>query len=135
MNRQGGMTDLFIFMIVAIIVVFISGIFIYFGGVATSEIHEKMDDMNIGGDKNVSQVIDDTIGKTLVAASSIDKELKEKIKTNTKKIEKSKLVGKLIAERAISKNIKSVSFDRNGYLFHGRVKALAEAVREGGLQF
>jgi len=82
-----------------------------------------------------AQIIDDNEAKTLIAASSIDKELRVQIKSGVKKIEKSKLVGQLIAKRAIEKDIKSVAFDRNGYLYHGRVKALADAAREAGLQF
>ena len=82
-----------------------------------------------------AQIIDDNEAKTLIAASSIDKELRVNAKSGVKKIEKSKLVGKLIAKRALEKDIKSVAFDRNGYLYHGRVKALADAAREAGLQF
>ena len=82
-----------------------------------------------------AQIIDDNEAKTVIAASSIDKELRVQIKYGVKKIEKSKLVGQLIAKRAIEKDIKSVAFDRNGYLYHGRVKALADAAREAGLQF
>lgn len=82
-----------------------------------------------------AQVIDDVQGKTLATASTLDKELKEKMTPGLKKTEKSKLVGKLIAERAIANNIKKVTFDRNGKLYHGRVKAFAEAAREGGLEF
>ncbi|ROL61658.1 50S ribosomal protein L18 [Bacteroidetes/Chlorobi group bacterium ChocPot_Mid] len=82
-----------------------------------------------------AQIIDDKEAKTLVSASSIDKELREKTKSGVKKIEKSKMVGQLLAKRAIEKDIKSIAFDRNGYLYHGRVKALADAAREAGLQF
>jgi len=81
-----------------------------------------------------AQIIDDTTGRSLVSASTIDKELKGKIKTGSN-IEASKVVGELIARRAIDKGIKRVVFDRGGYLYHGRVKALAEAAREGGLEF
>ncbi len=80
------------------------------------------------------QIIDDFQGKTLVAASSNDKELKGKIKTGGN-IEAAKTVGGLIAKRALDKGIKKIVFDRGGYLYHGRVKALADAAREGGLQF
>ncbi len=80
------------------------------------------------------QVIDDLQGKTLVAASSNDKELSAQCKGKTG-IETSAIVGKAIAERAQAKGIKAVSFDRGGYLFHGRVKSLADAAREGGLEF
>jgi large subunit ribosomal protein L18 len=81
-----------------------------------------------------AQIIDDTTGRTLVAASSIDKELKGKLKSGGN-IEASKVVGRLIAKRAIDRGIKKVVFDRGGYLYHGRVKALADAAREGGLEF
>ncbi|GBD95258.1 50S ribosomal protein L18 [bacterium BMS3Abin06] len=81
-----------------------------------------------------AQVIDDFAGKTIVAASSIDKELKEKISSGGN-IEAAKTVGSLIARRALDKGIKQVVFDRGGYLYHGRIRALAEAVREGGLEF
>jgi large subunit ribosomal protein L18 len=79
-----------------------------------------------------AQVIDDLSKKTLVSASSLVKELSDK-KGN--KTEMAVMVGKLIAERAIEAGITKVVFDRNGYLFHGRVKALADAAREGGLKF
>ncbi len=79
-----------------------------------------------------AQIIDDTKGITLVAASSRDKELSTATGT---KIEKSKLVGELIAKKAIGAGIETISFDRGGYLYHGRVKALAEGAREGGLKF
>ena len=78
------------------------------------------------------QIIDDLNGKTLVQASSVVKELADH---KIKKIDQAKLVGKLIAERAIEAGINNVIFDRNGYLYHGRVKSLAEAAREGGLKF
>ena len=79
-----------------------------------------------------AQVIDDSSSKTIVAASSKDKDLK--LKTSNK-IEVSKIVGDSIGKKAIKAGIKKVSFDRNGYLYHGRVKALAEGAREGGLKF
>ena len=79
-----------------------------------------------------AQIINDVDKKTLVAASSKDKELK--IET-TNKIEISKIVGNSIGQKAIKAGIKSVSFDRNGYLYHGRVKSLAEGAREAGLKF
>jgi large subunit ribosomal protein L18 len=79
-----------------------------------------------------AQVIDDLAGKTLAAASSRVKELADQ-KIN--KIEQAKLVGKLIAERCVAAGINDVVFDRNGYLYHGRIKSLAEAAREGGLKF
>ena len=80
------------------------------------------------------QVIDDLQGKTLVSASSIDKELAAQCKGKSG-IETSVIVGKAIAERAQAKGINAVAFDRGGYLFHGRVKSLADAAREGGLEF
>lgn len=79
-----------------------------------------------------AQIIDDTTGTTLVSASSIDKDLKL---TNGGNVEAAKEVGKLIAERAKKAKITNVIFDRGGYLYHGRVKALAEAARENGLEF
>src|SRR5262245_32173330 len=81
-----------------------------------------------------AQVIDDVKGETLVAASSIEKDMRGKLKTGAN-VEAAKAVGKLVAERAGAKGIKDVVFDRGGYLYHGRVKALAEAAREGGLKF
>lgn len=77
------------------------------------------------------QIIDDTAGKTLVQASTMDKE----IKTKRSNKEAAKEVGALIAKRALEKKIKSVVFDRGGYIYHGVVKELAEAAREGGLEF
>ena len=77
------------------------------------------------------QVIDDVAGKTLAQASTLDKEIKTK---HSNKVA-AKEVGALIAKRAIEKNIKSVVFDRGGYIYHGLVKELAEAAREGGLEF
>jgi len=81
-----------------------------------------------------AQVIDDTAGKTLAAASTVDKDLRESLKTGAN-LEAAKAVGKLLAERAVAAGVKAVVFDRRGYLFHGRVKALADAAREGGLTF
>jgi large subunit ribosomal protein L18 len=81
-----------------------------------------------------AQIIDDAAGNTLAAASTIEKGLKGGLKT-TANIEAAKAVGKLIAERAVAKGIKEVAFDRGGYKYHGRVKALADAAREGGLSF
>jgi large subunit ribosomal protein L18 len=78
------------------------------------------------------QLIDDLSGKTLVAASSMSKGFSDKKLSH---LEKAKLVGKLIAEKAIATGISNVVFDRNGYLYHGRVKSLAEAAREAGLKF
>jgi large subunit ribosomal protein L18 len=73
-------------------------------------------------------------GTTLAAASSVDKDLKAKLKSGAN-IDAAKEVGKLVAERAAKAGIKDVVFDRGGYLYHGRVKALAEGAREGGLSF
>jgi large subunit ribosomal protein L18 len=81
-----------------------------------------------------AQIIDDTKGQTLVAASSLDKDIKSKIKS-TSTVEAAKGVGALIAQKAQKANIKEVVFDRGGYLYHGRVKALADAAREAGLSF
>ena len=78
-----------------------------------------------------AQVIDDTKGNTLVSASTLDKE----IKTKASNVEAAKEVGTLIAKRAADKKIESVVFDRGGYVYHGRVAALAEAAREAGLSF
>lgn len=80
------------------------------------------------------QLIDDVNGVTLAAASSRDKEIVDAVKGKTG-IEVASLVGKLAAERAVAKGIEKVSFDRGGYLYHGRVKSLADAAREGGLKF
>ncbi len=79
-----------------------------------------------------ASLVDDTSGVTICAASSLEKTILKKKGT---KIEKASLVGTLIAERAISAGIKNCSFDRNGYLYHGRVKSLADSVRKGGLNF
>jgi large subunit ribosomal protein L18 len=79
------------------------------------------------------QIVDDVQGKTLLEASSMAKELAEK--KNINKTEQAKMVGKLAAEKSIKAGIQHVVFDRNGYLYHGRVKALAEAAREAGLKF
>lgn len=81
-----------------------------------------------------AQIIDDTTGTTLVAASSIDSSLKGSLKFGGNKEAASK-VGKLIAEKAAEKGIKLVVFDRGGYIYHGRIKELADAAREAGLEF
>ena len=82
---------------------------------------------------NISaQIIDDKSNKTLVAASSIEKSIKSK---KTKKIEKSTLIGEILAKRAKEKNINQVYFDRGGYKYHGRVKIFAETLRKNGLKF
>ncbi|HRH63155.1 MAG: 50S ribosomal protein L18 [Bacteroidetes bacterium] len=79
-----------------------------------------------------AQIIDDSTGKTLVAASS---KVADIANQKVNKVDQAKLVGKAIAEKAVGAGIKSIRFDRNGYLYHGRVKSLAEGAREGGLQF
>jgi len=81
-----------------------------------------------------AQVIDDTNGKTLAAASSLEKDMRSKLKTGGNK-DAAAEVGSLVAERAKSAGISAVVFDRGGYLFHGRVKALADAARDAGLDF
>jgi large subunit ribosomal protein L18 len=81
-----------------------------------------------------AQVIDDATGTTLVSASTQDKELREKVAELTKE-EAARLVGKTLGERAKEKDINTVVFDRGGYLYHGRVKFLAEGARESGLEF
>ena len=81
-----------------------------------------------------AQLIDDDKGETIVAASTMEKTLRDAGKTGAD-IAAAKAVGKLIAERAKEKGVKDVVFDRGGYLYHGRVKALADAAREGGLNF
>ncbi len=81
-----------------------------------------------------AQVIDDAAGRTLAAASSIDKDLRGKLKTGADTAAATE-VGKLLAARAIEAGVKDVVFDRGGYLYHGRVKALADGAREGGLNF
>lgn len=81
-----------------------------------------------------AQVIDDLKGHTIVSASSIDKEFKDD-KSHKGNIHTAKKVGQLIGAKAIEKGIKKVVFDRGGYLYHGRVKALADAAREAGLEF
>jgi large subunit ribosomal protein L18 len=79
------------------------------------------------------QLINDIEGKTLLAASSKEKEIADKKEVN--KIEQAKLVGKLIAQKALANGVQEVVFDRSGYLYHGRVKSLADAARENGLKF
>jgi large subunit ribosomal protein L18 len=81
-----------------------------------------------------AQVIDDLKGETVAAASSIEKEMRGSLKTGAD-IAAAQAVGKLVAERAAAKGVKDVIFDRGAYLYHGRVKALADAAREGGLNF
>ena len=81
-----------------------------------------------------AQVIDDQAGRTLLSASTVDRDLREKVK-GLKKSEQAKLVGQTLAERAKEKGIQTVVFDRGGYRYIGRVKAFADGAREGGLQF
>ena len=78
-----------------------------------------------------AQIIDDVAGNTLVSASTLDKE----VKTKNSNVEAAKEVGALIAKRASAKKIKTVVYDRSGYIYHGVIKELAEAAREGGLEF
>ena len=78
-----------------------------------------------------AQIVDDVTGKTLAAASSRDKDITSK----GNKIEVAALVGKSIAEKALKAGVETIAFDRGGYLYHGRVKSLAEGAREGGLKF
>ncbi len=80
------------------------------------------------------QIIDDAQGRTLAAASSLEKVMRESLKTGADK-DAAAAVGKLIAERAVAAGVTEVVFDRGAYLYHGRVKALADAAREGGLSF
>ena len=81
-----------------------------------------------------AQVIDDRKGETVASASSMEKDMRGSLKTGAN-IEAAKAVGKAVAERAAAKGVKDVVFDRGGYIFHGRIKALADAAREGGLNF
>ncbi|MDC7293125.1 MULTISPECIES: 50S ribosomal protein L18 [unclassified Butyrivibrio] len=81
-----------------------------------------------------AQVIDDVAGKTLVSASTLEKDIKAELK-NTDDIEAATKVGDVVAKRALEKGIKAVVFDRGGYIYHGKVKAVAEAAREAGLEF
>ena len=81
-----------------------------------------------------AQIVDDSAGHTLVSASSLDAEIRDKV-TGKKKTESAELVGSLVAQHALNKGIKQIAFDRGGYKYHGRVKALAEAARKAGLDF
>ena len=81
-----------------------------------------------------AQIIDDVTGNTLIAASSLETSIKEKV-SHTGNKEAAKLVGELVAKKALEKGIENVTFDRGGYLYHGRVKELAEGAREAGLKF
>ncbi len=97
------------------------------GGRARLSVHRS-------GKHIYAQVIDDGKGATVAAASSLEKSLRESLKTGAD-LNAAKTVGKLVAERALAQGVKDVVFDRGRYLFHGRVKALADAAREGGLNF
>ena len=81
-----------------------------------------------------AQVIDDKAGTTVAAASTLDKDLRAELKTGAD-VEAAGRVGKLVAERAVAQGVKEVVFDRGGFRYHGRVKALADGAREGGLAF
>ncbi|MBN2462979.1 MAG: 50S ribosomal protein L18 [Dehalococcoidia bacterium] len=81
-----------------------------------------------------AQVVDDSVGCTMVSASSLDAEIRNKI-AGKKKTEVAELVGSLVAQRALNKGVKQIAFDRGGYQYHGRIKALAEAARKAGLDF
>ncbi|PVB60877.1 50S ribosomal protein L18 [Labrenzia sp. 011] len=81
-----------------------------------------------------AQIIDDAKGHTIASASTIEKDLKGNLKTGAD-VAAAAAVGKLVAERAVAAGVKQVVFDRGGYMYHGRVKALADAAREGGLEF
>jgi len=85
-------------------------------------------------DQMYAQVIDDVAGRTLASASTLDGQLRGDLEGKSKS-EQSVIVGKAVAERALAAGIKQVVFDRGGYLYHGRVKALADGAREGGLEF
>ena len=85
--------------------------------------------------KNIHvQLIDDRLGRTLASASTLEEDVKKALKTGADKAAAA-VIGKLIAERALKANIKDVVFDRGSYIYHGRIKALADAAREGGLNF
>ena len=81
-----------------------------------------------------AQIIDDTVGKTLVSASTLQKEIKAEL-DNTDNVEAAAYVGKVIAERALAAGIKTVVFDRGGFIYQGKIQALADAAREAGLEF
>ena len=86
--------------------------------------------------KNIyGQLVDDVNKKTITTVSTLSKELRTELKSLPDKSQSAKVVGKALAEKALSMNIKRVVFDRNGYLYHGRVRSLAEGAREGGLEF
>lgn len=81
-----------------------------------------------------AQIIDDTVGKTLVSASTLEKEIKKELE-KTNNVDAAAYIGQVIAKRAIDKGIKTVVFDRGGFIYQGKVQALAEAAREAGLEF
>jgi large subunit ribosomal protein L18 len=81
-----------------------------------------------------AQIIDDTVGKTLVSASTVEAEAKKELE-KTNNVDAAAYVGKVIAERAVEKGIKEVVFDRGGFIYQGKVQALADAAREAGLEF
>ena len=81
-----------------------------------------------------AQIIDDTVGNTLVSASTVEKEIKKELE-KTNNVDAAAYIGQVIAKRAIDKGIKNVVFDRGGFIYQGKVKALAEAAREAGLEF
>jgi large subunit ribosomal protein L18 len=82
-----------------------------------------------------AQIIDDANGKTLASASSLSKEVSEDLKNTKGKVSKSKFIGSLLAKKALEQNITTVVFDRNGFRYHGRIKAVADGAREAGLKF
>ncbi|ACC98951.1 Ribosomal protein L18 [Elusimicrobium minutum Pei191] len=82
-----------------------------------------------------AQVIDDNEGKTIVSATTLSKELEGKFKSSAKSIEAAKALGEIIAKKALDKGVTEVMFDRGGRIYHGRIKALADAAREAGLKF
>jgi large subunit ribosomal protein L18 len=82
-----------------------------------------------------AQVIDDTVGRTLASASTLDPEVKGRLEGNGGTVDAARIVGEVVAKRALAAGITKVVFDRGGYLYHGRVAALAEAAREAGLEF
>lgn len=82
-----------------------------------------------------AQLIDDSLGKTLVSASTLDPEVKGRLESNGGTVDAAKIVGEVVAKRALAKGVSRVVFDRGGFLYHGRVAALADAAREAGLEF
>jgi large subunit ribosomal protein L18 len=82
-----------------------------------------------------AQIVDDAAGKTVISVSDLSKDVKDQFKEKKGQVVKAKQVGKLLAQKAREKNISQVVFDRNGYLYHGVVKAMADGAREGGLKF